>query len=237
MRLVNADAEGTGEIEARGASVFAGYQGEPEATARAFTTDGWFRTGDFGRIDRQGYLTIVARVAETIVLADGKKLYPEPIEAVYAEHRLIKEVALFARQGALVALVVPDLDVFREMGRRGMRESIRDALSEQGKRLPATRGLRALAIARDKLPRTQLGKIQAPYRQGPVRGGARGVSDAGPAGELSAEDKALLGEPASRRHMAVSARPLRAAQLALDMSPQLDLGIDSLAWVDFTMAL
>ncbi len=102
LRIANADATGGGEIEAQGASVFAGYRGDDAASARAFTADRWFRTGDFGRLDRDRFLSIVARVAETIVLADGKKLFPETVEAVYAEQPLVKEIALLAVDGALV---------------------------------------------------------------------------------------------------------------------------------------
>ena len=236
LRLVNVDADGTGEIEARGASVFTGYEGEPEATARAFTADGWFRTSDFGRIDQDGYLTIVARVSETIVLADGKKLYPEPVEAVYAEHRLIKEIALFARQGALVALVVPDLDAFRETGAVRMREFIRDALSDQGRTLPSHARPSGFAVARDKLPRTQLGKLRRHLVKELYEQALSGHQDAAPV-ELNADDKALLAEPVPAEVWRFLAERFAPRTVALDMSPQLDLGVDSLAWVDLTLAL
>ena len=77
VRIANPDADGIGDIEVRGPSLFAGYRNDPAKTQEAFTPDGWFRTGDLGSIDSRGYLHITARKTETIVLADGKKLFPE----------------------------------------------------------------------------------------------------------------------------------------------------------------
>ncbi|WP_395695216.1 AMP-dependent synthetase/ligase [Nocardioides sp.] len=70
----------SGEIQARGPVVFAGYHDDPEATASAFTTDGWLRTGDLGAFDEDGYLTIVGRSKELIVTAGGKNVAPLAIE-------------------------------------------------------------------------------------------------------------------------------------------------------------
>ncbi len=236
LRIVNADAEGVGEIEAKGASVFAGYRGDDEATSHAFTADHWFRTGDFGRIDKDGYLFIVARVSETIVLADGKKLFPEAVEAVYADHPLIAEVALFSLKGALVALVVPNLDTVRAQGAVRLREAIRDALAERARQLPSHARLTGFALARDKLPRTQLGKIRR-HLVPALYDEAMAAPPALKPAELSPEDKALLDdETAAKLWQWLGAR-FPGHALGLDMSPEMDLGIDSLGWVDVTLAL
>ena len=236
LRIVNADAEGVGEIEAKGASVFSGYSGDAAATSRAFTADGWFHTGDFGRIDADGFLFIVARVSETIVLADGKKLYPEAVEAVYADHPLITEVALLPVKGALVALVVPNLDRVRAQGAVRLRDAIRDALSDRARLLPSHARLTGFAIARDKLPRTQLGKIRrhllpALYEE------ALAAPPALKPAELSEEDKRLLADETAARVWDWLGARYPGRGLSLDMSPEIDLGIDSLAWVDITLAL
>ena len=70
-----ADGE-TGEVYLKGPNVFAGYWRDAAATSAAFTADGWFRTGDLGRIDDRGFLHIVGRSKELIVLADGKSECP-----------------------------------------------------------------------------------------------------------------------------------------------------------------
>src|SRR5690606_31695932 len=71
---------GNGEIQVRGPNVFSGYLNDPERTRAAFTEDGWFRTGDLGSLDADGYLTVAGRADELLVLPDGKKLFPERIE-------------------------------------------------------------------------------------------------------------------------------------------------------------
>ncbi len=236
LRIANADAEGVGEIEARGASVFHGYRGDEAATSRAFTEDHWFRTGDFGRLDPGGFLFIVARVSETIVLADGKKLFPEAVEAVYAGNPLIKEIALFALKGALVALVVPDLDRLRAQGAVRLRDVMRDALSDRARLLPSHARLTGFAIARDKLPRTQLGKIRR-HLVPALYDEALAAPPALKPAELSPEDKTLLEDETAAKVWAWLGARFPGHGLGLEMSPEIDLGIDSLAWVDLTLAL
>lgn len=74
-----------GEIETRGPHVFSGYWGRPEATQAAFTSDGWFRTGDAGACDAQGRWEIGGRLSALLVLSTGHNLPPEPLEAELAE--------------------------------------------------------------------------------------------------------------------------------------------------------
>jgi long-chain acyl-CoA synthetase len=236
LRIANSDAEGVGEIESRGASVFSGYRDDDAATSLAFTADRWFRTGDFGRIDRDGFLFIVARVAETIVLADGKKLFPEAVEAVYAGSPLITEVALMALNGALVALVVPNLDRVRAQGAVRLRDALRDALAERARLLPSHARLTGFAIARDKLPRTQLGKLRRHLLPALYEAALAAPPPLKPA-ELSPEDKKLLEDETAAKVWEWLGRRYPTLALGLDMSPEIDLGIDSLGWVDITLAL
>src|SRR5918996_6520757 len=101
---------GTGEIEAHGPSVFAGYWQNEEATREAFSGDGFFRTGDLGYTDADGYLFIVGRSKEMIVVAGGKNIFPEDVEAVYGKSELIQEIAVLDHDGRLVGLIVPQVE-------------------------------------------------------------------------------------------------------------------------------
>ena len=97
-----------GELLVRGASIFKEYHNQPELTAEAFTEDGWFKTGDLGAIDREGYLRITGRKKEVIVTAGGKNVIPAILEDSLRSHPLISQVIVVGDQrpfvGALITL-------------------------------------------------------------------------------------------------------------------------------------
>jgi len=86
-------AKGSAEIQLRGPNVFGGYWDQPEATAAAFTDDGWFRTGDIGEHDADGYLRLVGRARE-LIITGGLNVYPREVEDVLLEHPAVAEVAV-----------------------------------------------------------------------------------------------------------------------------------------------
>jgi long-chain acyl-CoA synthetase len=237
-RAANAEPAGRseqGEILARGASVFRGYRGNDAATQAAFTADGWFRTGDLGWLDPAGYLHVVGRSKELIALADGKKVFPEELERIFAASPLIREVAILEQRGRLAALVVPNETVILERG--ALRETVllREALEDIGAALPPYQRLGRYAVVRSALPRTQLGKLKRHllpdlYAQ---------AIDAAPreASALSAEDAARVasGRAAEVWQWIRGRFPGRA--LTLETSPQLDLDVDSLEWVSLTLEI
>src|SRR5205823_6222398 len=79
-----AGAATLGEVHIRGPNVFGGYWGRPDATAAAFTDDGWFRTGDIGEHDPDGYLRLVGR-ARDLIITGGLNVYPREVEDVLLE--------------------------------------------------------------------------------------------------------------------------------------------------------
>jgi long-chain acyl-CoA synthetase len=84
-----------GEILARGPNVFGGYFKDPEATAAAFTDDGWFRTGDIGRWTDDGFLQIIDRKKDILVTAGGKNIPPANIEARFVDDPAIERVVVY----------------------------------------------------------------------------------------------------------------------------------------------
>ena len=94
-----------GEIVALTPSIMLGYYKNPEATAEAFTADGWFRTGDLGEFDKDGWLYIKGRLKNMIVGPGGENIYPEDIESVLNSHVCIADSIVTEQEGRLVALV------------------------------------------------------------------------------------------------------------------------------------
>ncbi len=86
-------AADTGEIEVRGPNVFSGYFERPDATAESFTADGWFRTGDIGEVDADGYLSIVGRAKE-LIISGGYNVYPREIEDLLRTQPGVIDVAV-----------------------------------------------------------------------------------------------------------------------------------------------
>ena len=98
-----------GEIQVRGAAPLPGYWNDPEATAKALTADGFYRTGDVGTIDADGYLTIIDRLKD-VVITGGENVFPAEVEAVLARHPAVADVAVIGipddRWGETVHAVV-----------------------------------------------------------------------------------------------------------------------------------
>lgn len=101
---------GEGEIWARGANVMKGYYKEPDITAEVITPDGWFKTGDLGAFDSDGYLHIRGRLKNVLIGASGENIYPEEIESVINNHPLVIESLVVQQKGKIVALVHFNLD-------------------------------------------------------------------------------------------------------------------------------
>ncbi|MFA6359757.1 MAG: AMP-binding protein [Dysgonamonadaceae bacterium] len=103
-----------GEIQVTGENVMMGYYKNPEATAAAFTEDGWLRTGDLGVMDKDNRLYIKGRLKTMILGANGQNIYPEEIETKLNNMPYVNESLIIKRNNRLVGLVYPDFDEMEE---------------------------------------------------------------------------------------------------------------------------
>ena len=128
-----------GEIQCRGENIMIGYYKNPEATANAFTEDGWLKTGDLGIIDAEGNIFIRGRSKNMILGPSGQNIYPEEIEAVVNNQEYVIESVVVDRGGKLVALVFLDEQAIAKAlldveARSDIPENIRSGANRQ---LPA----------------------------------------------------------------------------------------------------
>jgi long-chain acyl-CoA synthetase len=236
LRIAAQEAGEPGEIEVRGTSVFRGYWQDPQADAAAFTADGWFRTGDLGYRDTDGYLRIAGRSKELIVLPGGHKIFAEDLEAVYGAGPLIREIAVIEQNGRLVALAVPDREALRARGTSRAEAAVREQIESLSLRLPSYERVTGVALTQEPLPRTLLGKLRRPllptlYERACTR------AQVMPTEPPAMADQLLLAAPDAAQIWRWLEARFPSQQLRLDMSPQLDLGIDSLKWIELTLDL
>jgi long-chain acyl-CoA synthetase len=236
VRIADPDENGLGEIQLSGPSIFDGYIGNEEANRAAFTKDGWFRTGDLGSVDADGYVTVCGRLKELIVLGGGKNVFPEELEARYSADPAIRELAVLERQGGLVALVFPELNEIRRSANTGVEDVIRVALASVAKTLPSHERLSGFAVIKQPLPRTRLGKYRRfalPDLYEQTLSGGGSVEEK----PLTDEDRALLEQPAAASAWKVLQSRYASRGISLDSDPQLDLGVDSLGWLSLGLEL
>ena len=105
LRIADPNENGEGELQAKTPSVLQGYYKNPEATAAAFTEDGWFRTNDSAVIDENGVVFIKGRMNSMLIGPSGENIYPEDIENVLNSHPFVSESIVTEEDGKLVALV------------------------------------------------------------------------------------------------------------------------------------
>lgn len=132
LKIQNPDAEGIGEVYAKGPNVMAGYYKNPAATAEVFD-NGWFKTGDLGFIDADGFLHISGRKKNVIISKSGKNVFPEEIEDVLNRSPYIMESLVYGEEDAklgeiIAAQVVPDAEAFIELSERTGREITKEMI-------------------------------------------------------------------------------------------------------------
>lgn len=152
-----------GEICVKGPNVMLGYYNNPEATKEAFTADGYFRTGDYGYLDKDGYIFISGRKKNIIVLTNGKNVYPEEIEEYLENIDIIKECVVVGREKdddvVLTAVLFPDYDKFKDMSEEDISNALRTQIMNVNRHLPSFKQIRGIEIRRVEFEKTPTKKI------------------------------------------------------------------------------
>jgi len=149
---VEAKVSGSGELLLRGPSVMKGYYRDPERTAEAIDAEGWFHTGDLGRIDKDGFVWIEGRASRTIVLSSGKKVAPEELEE-----------KLLAIPGILEAVVTGEgesREITAEVYGTIPEPSVHRAVGQLNMMLPTYKRIHTTKVRISPFPRTSSGKIK-----------------------------------------------------------------------------
>jgi long-chain acyl-CoA synthetase len=173
VRIERPNEEQVGEIMVYGPNVMQGYYNNPQATAEVMR-DGWYRTGDLGRIDADGYLFICGRVKNLIVTPNGKNVYPEEVENELLKSPYIAEVMVYGhRVGAVAeevhAVIYPNQEELENYaGKRGkgpltvaeLEQLIKDEVLAAGKGLADYKRVKRFTIREDEFPKTTTRKIK-----------------------------------------------------------------------------
>ena len=150
-----------GEILVKGKNVMKGYYKNETATKEAFDAEGWFHTGDLGRMEGK-YLIIIGRKKEMIVLANGKNIDPNDIEAEIMKNTdLIKEIAVTEYNAQLLAIIYPDFEKLQVQQIVNIKDAIKwEVIDKYNVTAPNYKKIHDIKIIKQELPKTRLGKIR-----------------------------------------------------------------------------
>ena len=156
-----------GEIVVKGDNVMLGYYNNEQATKEVLSDNGWFYTGDYGYVDKKGYLYITGRKKNIIVLQDGKNVFPEEIEEYLGAISHIKECVVIGRQKdndlSITALVYPDFEYTDSIGLKSKEEvynAIREEINAVNRKLVGYKRVAALEFMEEEFEKTPSKKIK-----------------------------------------------------------------------------
>jgi long-chain acyl-CoA synthetase len=157
VKLSGIDGEGVGEICLKGDAVMPGYYNNDSLNAEVFDEEGYFHTGDLGRLDTSGNIFITGRSKNVVVLPSGKNVYPEELEGYYKESELISEIAVFGiteqNVESVFAVIVPVIK------NETSYSTIKSELERMNSGLPSYKTVTGFAISFDTLPINSTRKI------------------------------------------------------------------------------
>ena len=158
VKINEPNSDGVGEIYVRGSNVMKGYYNDPEATAEAFDGE-WFKTGDFGRLDEDGFLFFVGRKKNLIVLSNGKNVSPEELEDKLVSIDYVKEVVVYGENDLITAEFFLDTNMEPDA-----KQKIKADVNELNKKLPGYKRINKIKTRDTEFPKTTTLKIRRNYK-------------------------------------------------------------------------
>jgi long-chain acyl-CoA synthetase len=233
IRSIEGTEGGAGEIWARGPNVMSGYYQNPEASA-AVLRDGWFCTGDVGRLDADGYLHLSGRTKEIIVTDAGKNVYPEEVEFRYRGIPGVQELVVLSmpasgRGERVCAVVVPQPGATEQQ-----LEQIRSAIAERSAGVPSYQQITQVEFWWSDLPKTATLKVKRGKLREALLSGQRGSRPAAaPPAPAPVPSAGADRTPAELWVIATLSRLTHARSDSLSAAHRLaELGLDSLSKVE-----
>jgi len=166
VKILDPDENGEGEIAVKGPNVMKGYYKEPEATAAVFTEDGYFRTGDYGKLDEDGWLYITGRLKNLIIFSNGKNVYPEEIETEISRIAGVNECVVYAGESlsdktkeVIVAEIYPDADYLTAHGITDFKAYFTGEVKKINQRMVSYKAVGLVKIRKEEFPKNTSKKI------------------------------------------------------------------------------
>lgn len=146
-----------GEILVKGPIVMQGYYKNSELTKEVMSED-YFRTGDIGYLDDDGFLYITGRKKNVIILDNGKNVYPEELEEILLHNSLIKEVLVYEKDGKIVATIYPDFEEISDLEK--VKSTLEKIIEEFNKKMPYYKKISQFFIRENEFEKTTTKKIK-----------------------------------------------------------------------------
>ncbi len=163
VKIDNPDSRGIGEIVAKGPNVMLGYYGDEEAT-NAVIRDGWFHTGDLGKMDKDGVLYITGRKKNVIVLKNGKNVYPEEIESVINAFPFVDECLVYGKEKGddfiISVNVVYNKEYFAGKDRAEIEAEVRAGIAEVNRNMAKHQYIKHIEVTDVPMEKTTTAKIK-----------------------------------------------------------------------------
>ena len=173
MKIIDKNSDGIGEICVKGASVMLGYYEAPEKTKEAIDKDGWFKTGDYGYFDDEGFLHLVGRKNDVIVLKNGKNVYPDEIESLISKLPYVVQSLVFAREESardsmlMAKIVYDEVEIKKEHSNIDIKDLdslnhtiMNDIKENVNSSLPTFKHIKKIIITTEQMEQTTTRKIK-----------------------------------------------------------------------------